>query len=86
MGRPRRRWYAASLKRLLGKCTMSYETDQLINQVKNVFYQMDNKSQSIESRLWQAEQYIEKLQQFMVRAEPYIKSMELINPPEKQTP
>jgi uncharacterized protein (DUF1778 family) len=47
---------------------------------------MDNKTQSIESRLWQAEQYIEKLQQFMVRAEPYIKTMELIDPPPKQTP
>jgi uncharacterized protein (DUF1778 family) len=65
---------------------MSYETDQLINQARTVFSQVDNRTQSLESRLWQAEQYIEKLQQFMVRAEPYIKAMELIDPPPKQTP
>ena len=65
---------------------MSYESDQLINQARTVFSQVDNRTQSLESRLWQAEQYIEKLQQFMVRAEPYIKTMELIDTPENKTP
>jgi hypothetical protein len=58
----------------------------LIDQARTLFSQIENRAISVESRLWQAEQYIEKLQQFMVRAEPYIKTMELIDPPEKQTP
>jgi hypothetical protein len=65
---------------------MSYETDQLINQAKNVFYAADNRTQSLEARLWQAEAKLEKLTEFVARAEPYIKAMELIDPPAKQTP
>jgi len=65
---------------------MSYETDQLINQARIVFSQVDNRTQSLESRLWQAEQKVEELTKFMLRAEPYIKAMELIDPPPKQTP
>jgi hypothetical protein len=65
---------------------MSYETDQLINQARTVFSQVDNRTQSLEARLWQAEQKVEELIKFMLRAEPYIKAMELIDPPAKQTP
>lgn len=64
---------------------MSYETDQLIQQAKNVIYATENKTQTLEARLWQIEQYVHTLQVFVARAEPFIKAMELIEPPETKT-
>lgn len=65
---------------------MSYETDQLIQQARDVFTQTETRTNLLETRLWQAERYIEHLQNFMARAEPFIKAMELIDPPTKTTP
>lgn len=63
---------------------MSYETDRLIQQARDVFYQNENRTQTLEGRLYIAEQKVQELTKFMERAEPFIKAMELIDTPEQK--